>query len=75
MNLLRVSVFAASALLLAGGYLASQVAFFAGLDPQNAQATADYAKAIDTPAVSAVALGILVACVVFASVRQEVAEE
>jgi hypothetical protein len=70
-NLVRVAVFAAAALLLAGGYLASQAAFLASLDPQARSATADYAKAIDSPAVKLIALAIFLACVVFTALPQK----
>ncbi len=75
MNLVRAAVFASSALLLAGGYLASQAAFLSSLDPQSAQATADYAKSIDTPIIKVVAMAIFVACVVLAFMPQEEVQE
>ena len=71
MNLVRVAVFAAAALLLAGGYLASQAAFLASLDPGARGATADYAKAIDSPAIKLIALVIFLACIVFAALPQK----
>jgi hypothetical protein len=66
-NLLRATVFASAVLLLGGGYLASQRAFFSGTTEQ-------YAKAIDSPQVALLALAILITCVVLASMRQEASE-
>jgi hypothetical protein len=63
-NLFRATVFGSAALLLGGGYLASQWAFLNGTTEQ-------YAKAIDTPQVAVMALALLLACVVLACLRQE----
>jgi hypothetical protein len=63
-NLFRATVFASAALLLGGGYLASQRAFFSGTTEQ-------YAAAVDTGAVAWLALAILISCVVLAAIKQE----
>jgi hypothetical protein len=63
-----VAVFGAAALLLAGGYFASQVAFFNG-------SAARYSQSIDSPAVQGLAMLILVACVAFAAMPQKEAQE
>ena len=65
MNLLRQVVFVVAALLMGGGYLASQSAYFAGPDK-----AAEYAQRVASPAVQVVALALLVVCVVSAFVPQ-----
>ena len=67
MNLLRATVFASAALLLGGGYFASQRAFYSGT-------TEPYSRAVDTAPVALLSLAILVACVVLAALRQEASE-
>ena len=68
MKLVRVAVFGAAALLLAGGYFASQVAFFNESAPR-------YSESIDSPAIKGLALLILVACVALAAMPQKEAQE
>ncbi len=70
MNLLRVIVIAAAALLLAGGYLSSQVAFVASVNPLTRNATNEYAANMDSPVIRIVALLILLASVVLAIVQK-----
>ncbi|MCH8978727.1 MAG: hypothetical protein IH945_05730 [Armatimonadetes bacterium] len=71
MRLIRAIVVAASAMLLAGGYVSSQMAFVASntrgtLTPDAAK---NYAASMDVPAIRMVALLILVACIVLVIVR------
>jgi hypothetical protein len=63
-NLVRVAVFGAAALLMAGGYFASQAAFINGR-------AAEYAKSIDTPQIQLIALLLFVGCVVLACLPQQ----
>jgi hypothetical protein len=63
-NLLRATVIASATLLLGGGYLASQSAFFKGT-------TGPYADAIDTPIVALFSLGIFLVCAVLACMPQK----
>ena len=71
MNLVRASVFACAALLLGGGYLASQTAYLASLQPESRDATSKYTEAVDGSPIKVLALLILIACVVFASMPQQ----
>ena len=64
MNLIRALVVGAAALLLAGGYFASVAAFFSGT-------TAQHATAFGSPAVRALSLAVLAACIVLACFVQE----
>lgn len=63
MNAIRYAAMAAATLLLVGGYAMSQVAYFRGNAPQ-------YAKAIDTPGVAAIAGLVLVGCIVLACIPE-----
>ena len=63
MNLVRALVVSAAALLLAGGYLASLGAFFSGT-------TSQHATAFGSPAIRALSLAVLIACAVFACLKQ-----
>lgn len=76
MTLIRTVLFFAAALLLGGGYLASQVAFFSSMYPQTANATVEYAAKIDVPQVKIIALILLIACVVlaFVPIKEEAAD-
>jgi hypothetical protein len=74
-NLVRASVFASAALLLGGGYFASQRAYFDSLRPESRDATRNYVASIDASPVWVLALLILVACVVFVSLPQKEGEE
>ncbi len=71
MRLIRVIVVAAAALLLAGGYVSSQLAFVASNTPGTLtlDAAKDYAARMDVPAIRIIALLILVACVVLVMVQ------
>jgi hypothetical protein len=62
-NLVRALVVGAAALLLAGGYLAGLAAFFSGT-------TSQHATAFGSPAIRALSLAVLVACVALACLRQ-----
>lgn len=68
MRLVRIIVMIAATLLLAGGYVSSQMAFVASRFPQSRDAAQVYAANIDSIAVKGLALLILVACVVMAIV-------
>ena len=63
MALIRTVCFFAAALLLGGGYLASQSAFLA-------YTTAEFSEKTDVPQIRALSLAILVSCVVFAFIRE-----
>ncbi|MCH7944455.1 MAG: hypothetical protein IIC73_00335 [Armatimonadetes bacterium] len=69
MKLIRAIVIAAAALLLAGGYVSSQMAFVASRSPEARDAAKDYAANMDMPAIRIVALLILIACIVLAIVH------
>jgi hypothetical protein len=62
-NLVRALVVGAAALLLAGGYLAGLGSFFSGT-------TSQHAEAFGSPAVRALSLAVLVACVALACLKQ-----
>ena len=64
MNLVRMAAFGAAAVLLGGGYLASQFAAFNGT-------AAQYAQSVDQPMIKYVSLVILLLCVALAAMRQE----
>lgn len=69
MRLIRAIVVAASALLLAGGYLSSQMAFVASRSLETRDAARDYAASMDSTVIRIVALLILIACVVLVNVQ------
>ena len=71
MKLIRAIVVAASALLLAGGYLSSQMAFVASSSPVTLtpDAAKDYAASMDSTVIKIVALLILIACIVLVNVQ------
>ncbi len=71
MNLVRASVFASAALLLGGGYLASQTAYLSSLQPETRDATSKYVEAVEESPIKVLALLVLVACIVFASLPQK----
>ena len=62
MRLIRAIVIVAATLLLAGGYVSSQMAFVASRHQE-------YAAKMDSPAIRIVALLILIACIVLVIVR------
>lgn len=62
MNVLRTTVVGIAALLLAGGYMFSQYAYFFG-DP------AKYVQSLDASLVPVLSLALLVGCVALAFVR------
>lgn len=64
MKLARWCVIAMSLLLIGGGYLASQSAFFGGT-------TAEYIKALDTSPVPMLSLVLLIAVVVLAFLKKD----
>lgn len=66
MSLARNLTFLVATILLAGGYLASQKAYFDAQDPRFATATAEYTERIDSPSVKVLAMLIVLACIVFA---------
>jgi hypothetical protein len=68
---LRAVVVAVAAVLLGGGYLASQWAHLASLSPESRDATAKYVAALDSSLVPYLALLVLAACVAFAAAPQE----
>jgi len=70
-NLVRASVFASAALLLGGGYFASQSAYLASLRPETVDATKKYVEAVDGSPVKYLALVVLVACALCACLPQE----
>lgn len=74
MNLIRVMVFALATLLLAGGYLLSQLSYAKMLDTRDPQSVVEYAAKVDVPLITFASLIVLVACVVF-TLFQEPKEE
>jgi hypothetical protein len=64
MSVLRYSISALVLLGLAAGYAASQLAFFSGQ-------AAEFARAVDRPAVKWLALGVLLTAILFAFISEK----
>lgn len=74
MKLLRLLVFILATILLAGGYLVSQLAYAKMLATNEITPVVEYAERVDVPVIVLASLIVIVACIVF-TVFQEPKED
>ena len=74
MKLFRLLIFIMAAILLAGGYLVSQIAYAKSLATRDPTPVVAYAERIDVPVFVLASLIVIVACIVF-TLFQEPKEE
>lgn len=66
MKLVRLLLFASGVLLLAGGYIMSQLVYAKMVNTQDPTVVLEYAKQIDVPIVSLLAAIVVIGCAVSA---------